>query len=66
MTGRYVVTGVQLGMLQVFFKEGKSSDGLTLLEKILDKQFVGNSSRDIGIDIKLIEHSKTFTNETST
>jgi hypothetical protein len=54
MAARYLLTGVQIGMLQIFFKEGKSGNGLKLLNEIEEKQFVGNSPRGIDSDIKLL------------
>jgi hypothetical protein len=54
MAGRYLLTGVQIGMLQVFFKEGKTANGLKMLNEIEEEQFVGTSTREIGSDIKLL------------
>lgn len=54
MAGRYLLTGVQVGMLQVFFKEGKSANGLKLLNEIEKEQYVGHSSRNIKSDVGLI------------
>ncbi len=47
MAGRYMVTGVQLGMLIALSEQ---SDRQELVDKIVDKQFVGNSNRDIKKD----------------
>jgi len=53
MAGRYLVTGVQLGMLVGIDKQDERK---ALVDKITDKQFVGNSSEHIENDVdKIIE-----------
>ena len=47
MGERYLVTGVQLGMLTVSSKE---SDRKKLIDEIIDKQFVGNSDSAVEDD----------------
>ena len=51
MSGRYLVTGVQLGMLQALATEQERED---LVAKICDMQFIGNSSTSIEKDVELI------------
>jgi hypothetical protein len=51
MAGRYLITGVQIGMLIAMKDE---VERLKLLKEIEDKQFVGESDRDILDDIKVI------------
>lgn len=51
MPERYLVTGVQLGMLEVM----DSIDRHKLIEdSIVEKQFVGNSNRSIEDDVKIV------------
>jgi hypothetical protein len=48
MAGRYLVTGVQLGMLKVIPLEEKNE----LINSIIDNQFIGNSKEPIDEDVK--------------
>ncbi len=52
MGGRYLVTGVQLGMLISHIKLNKLNDAEDQIQKIMDDQFVGNSDQDINLDVK--------------
>jgi len=60
MGGRYLVTGVQLAMMQM----NADDASLKLVNKIIDKQFVWDSDKSIGKDIEALikrlnnEHSK--------
>jgi len=47
MAGRYLITGVQLGMLIAFQEQ---PDREILAKKIEDKQFLGNSNNPIEAD----------------
>ena len=49
MAGRYLVTGVQLGML-VGLDLGELRNAL--VNKIIDEQFIKNSQKDISEDVK--------------
>jgi len=48
MAGRYLITGVQLGLLKQF---AAGTTNTILLERVEDDQFVGNSQNDIKIDV---------------
>ena len=49
MAGRYLVTGVQLGMLLAIDDKKARED---MLNKILKDQFIGTSEKSIGDDCK--------------
>jgi len=51
MSERYLITGVQLGMLCALDKK----DRCKLVDEILDKQFIGNSDKSIGEDVLILE-----------
>ena len=51
MSERYLVTGVQLGILKAI--EDKA-DIHNLIDNIIDNQFVGNSTKDIKDDVRTI------------
>jgi hypothetical protein len=55
MAGRYLVTGVQLGMLSAI--DSKKERG-EILQKIIDEQYIGNSDNDVKEDAKW--HEKLF------
>ena len=61
MGERYLITGVELGMFQVFAKENKPDKINKLVEEIIDKQFVGNTSNPIKQDVNLV--SKMFSED---
>ena len=50
MGSRYVVTGVQLGVLKGLIKHDKE-DADQLLNEIIDQQFIGESTKDILEDV---------------
>ena len=52
MGGRYLVTGVQLGMLKAQMNLNGSKDAEAQIQKILEEQFVGSSDQAIEIDVK--------------
>jgi len=52
MAGRYLVTGVQLGMV-LAIDDKKERD--TLLNKIIKEQFIGTSDKSIQEDCKTAE-----------
>lgn len=52
MGERYLVTGVQLGMLKALKDE---ADVHHLIDNIIDNQFVGNSIRGIVDDVRTVE-----------
>lgn len=59
MAGRYLVTGVQLGMLKALFQTVDkeliaNKEGILIIDEILEKQFVGNSFNTIEQDVKII------------
>lgn len=47
MSERYLITGVQLGMLKYLDKESKEK----LIDEIIEKQFIGNSCNHILVDV---------------
>jgi hypothetical protein len=51
MASRYLITGVQIGMLMVFSKVHAQDE---LLKEIEDKQFVGTSKNSIEDDVATI------------
>jgi hypothetical protein len=51
MSERYLITGVQLGMLKLLKTEKERNK---LIDEVLDKQFLGNSKKDIAEDTKSI------------
>ena len=63
MAGRYIITGVQLGMLLAYAKSGNSEDIEKLIDEIINNQFVGNSNKIIDVDVtkavKLFDDSIT-------
>jgi len=48
MSERYLVTGVQLSMLEI---TDSSIDRHKLVEDIVDKQFIANSEQPIEVDV---------------
>ena len=61
MAGRYLVTGVQLGMLKGMCEAAKNNPSLlshyienilNLIQKIEDKQFLGTSIESIETDVQ--------------
>jgi len=54
MSERYLVTGVQLGMMKAMTLEQIEK----IIDEIIDKQFVGNSTRNLNDDVRSI--SKEF------
>lgn len=59
MASRFVVTGVQLGMLQTLIKIGDTPVALDLLNEIQENQYAGFSSCDIKADA-ILAHKKIF------
>ena len=51
MAGRYLVTGVQLGMLKALEDKAERDK---LVDDIINDQFVGNSDQDIKDDVREI------------
>jgi hypothetical protein len=51
MSERYLITGVQLGTLQVI----EGNDRINLIDKITNEQFIGNSKKNIKEDVKTCE-----------
>jgi len=51
MSERYLVTGVQLASLQILIIKRERE---VLIHEIMDKQFVGNSTRTIEDDVRTI------------
>ncbi len=51
MGGRYLVSGAQLGVLKVTQNELSRNK---IIDEIIDKQFIGESSNNVGKDSQLI------------
>lgn len=52
MAGRYLITGVQIGMLKSMIKIGEKKLSNKQLDDIIKDQFVGNSKNSIKEDIR--------------
>ena len=52
MAGRYLVTGVQIGMILVIDDKKERND---ILNKIMKEQFIGTSNKSIQEDCKTVE-----------
>jgi len=57
MAGRYLVSGVQLGMIKALAKQepDKIEDDI---DEIVEKQYVGNSLNDISDDVLVMREGK--------
>jgi len=51
MGGRYLLTGVQLGIFKALAKEAKAE---SVVDKIIEEQFVFDSSGDVDSDVKIL------------
>ena len=65
MAGRYLVTGVQLGMIKALAKHDQDGIEKSILDgieksilEIQDKQYVGNSRNDISEDVLVMREGK--------
>jgi len=56
MASRYLITGVQLGILMSL--SSQSEDAMILLNQIEDLQYVGNSNEAITTDVSTIIHTE--------
>lgn len=59
MASRFVITGVQLGMLQTLIKLGHTTEALELLNEIQENQYSGFSSCDVKADA-ILANKKLF------
>ena len=57
MSERYLITGVQLGLLVVEHREEMAKK---IMDNIIDKQFIGNSKNDIIKDVKKFINAKVL------
>lgn len=57
MGSRYLVTGVQLGMLEALMEQDPAN-AKQELQKIQDKQWVGNTLNEISEDVLVIKEGK--------
>lgn len=55
MGERYLVTGAQLGLFEAMGKINDSKKIKELVDEIIDKQFVGNTTNHIKKDVKTVE-----------
>ena len=68
MGGRFLLTGVQLGMLSVYVKEGDThalsiggqGNGQALINQILENQYVGESDQAIMDDVDMVKDHIEF------
>lgn len=58
MGERYLVTGVQLGMLKACLQCNRSDEGMVLIDGIINEQHVGSSENDVVDDVNSIWESK--------
>jgi len=59
MGNRYLVTGVQIGMIKGLLKEGKVAEVDEELDK-LEQQFLGSSNQDVNHDVATIRVMELF------
>ena len=52
MAGRYLVTGVQIGILKGLLGKEDIKTSLELLDEIEELQFIGNSENNIAVDVR--------------
>jgi hypothetical protein len=57
MASRYLITGVQLGMIEALMEQDPKA-AKKELKKIQDKQFVGNTLNEISEDVLVIREGK--------
>ena len=50
-TGRYLLTGAQLGLIAGFAKAGEPQKALEIIQDIHNLQYVGESDQDISDDV---------------
>lgn len=50
MGGRYLVSGVQLGLIITLIKQ-EPDDAIKKIHHILDNQYIGDSEESIGVDV---------------
>jgi hypothetical protein len=53
--GRYLISGSQVGILVAYIRNKKTKESIKVLEKIMDKQFVGDSDNKLEKDIKTLQ-----------
>jgi hypothetical protein len=63
MAGRYLVTGVQIGMLKGMLGNGDIKTSLELLDEIEERQFIGNSTNNIAVDVHYSTGMVTLANK---
>jgi mannose/fructose-specific phosphotransferase system component IIA len=60
MGARFIVTGVQLGLLITANQEKKENIVEKLIDNIIDKQYIGTSSQTIEGDAEMIKSKIYF------
>lgn len=55
MGGRYILSGVQLGMLMAHTQTKNAEESMKVLHKIEDDQFIGSGKKLVGEDARKIE-----------
>ena len=55
MGERYLISGAQLGLFEAMSKINDSKKIKELVDKIIDEQFVGNTTNLIIDDVKVVE-----------
>jgi hypothetical protein len=59
MGNRYLVTGVQIGMIKGLLRAGRVAEADEELEK-LEQQFLGSSNQDVNHDVATIRVMELF------
>ncbi len=55
MAGRYLLTGVQLGLIKGAINAGKIHEALELVDDIIEATFVGESGSDYEEDRRIVQ-----------
>lgn len=60
MTERYLISGVQIGMISALLNSDEKEKAIEVLDSVFNEQFLGNSKTPLAIDIdKLSKHFKS-------
>ena len=58
MGSRYLVTGVQLGMLKAYTNLGEKEETNKVLNEIIEEQCIGHSNENLDDDVILLDLGK--------
>lgn len=56
MGGRYLITGVQLGMIKALSQTGDIETIKKLYHEVYEKQHIANSNEDIKKDVQILQN----------